>query len=52
MVPRRGRRKLVEMWQEGKFPQVRCQVVVLSPYPLHGRVLEGGVCVCVLGVLW
>ena len=35
-------------------PQVRYQVVPLSPYPLHGGVLEWCVCVCVcvLGVLW
>ena len=28
-------------------PQVRYQVVPLSPYPLHGGVLEWCVCVCV-----
>ena len=36
---------MLEMWREGKFPQVKHQVVLLSPYLLHGGVLEG-VCVC------
>lgn len=51
MGPRRGRRKPVEMWQEAKFPQVRYQVVLLSPYPLHGGVLEGCVYVCLRGAV-